>query len=542
MDNIIDSEPGADSGPAIASVWPSLAAVFLAFFAYGLMIASMSVALPRMAAELRGMPLYATAVAAPAVASAVSTLLFGKLSDIYGRRALLLGAISLYLLGALLCALSPTFAFLCGALFVLGFGQGAIAPLSYAILGDLFPPVARSRWAGWLNVPAGVASLMGPTACGWLVDNLGWRYVFALAIPFILVSLVVAAAALPKLAAPPRRRIDLMGSLLLSMASGSMMAGLILESTTRSAWSPSVTGLLMLSGVLWALFLVVEARTTEPMLDPHVLRNRTVLIASLSALLSTLGLTGMAAYYPLFLQAVQGGSATLAGKTMTPFNVLVSFMGVPAGLLLGRTRRYKWMYVGGYAILTVSLAALARFSAATPVAWGLAITALAGLGFGTIPTLNAMVVQYAVPRRLLGAAGGAFFFFVMMGRSVSPSILGSALDATFARALESQLPVSVVERIEATSAGSSAGPGALLSEQSKREFEADVCGPDSQDHTTCEDIWSAVRYSLETALRRVFLLGAIAMSLSLLLVTLIPGNLLRPAGQEGGKNPSAEAG
>lgn len=542
MDNITDSEAGSNAGPAIASVWPSLAAVFLAFFAYSLMIGSMSVALPRMAAELRGMPLYATAVAAPAVASALSTLLFGKLSDIYGRRALLLIAISLYLLGVVLCALSPTFVFLCGALFVLGFGQGAIAPLSYAILGDLFPPVARSRWAGWLNVPAGVASLMGPTAGGWLVDNLGWRHVFTLTIPFILVSLGVAAAALPKLAAPPRRRIDLIGSLLLSMATGSMMAGLILESTTRSAWSPSVTGLLMLSGVLWALFLVVEARTTEPMLDPHVLRNRTVLIASLSALLSSLGLTAISAYYPLFLQAVQGGSATLAGKIMTPFSVLVSFMGVPAGLLLGRTRRYKWMYVGGYAILTASLAVLARFSATTPVAWGLAVAALAGIGFGTIPTLNAMVVQYAVPRRLLGAAGGAFFFFVMMGRSVSPSILGSALDASYARELGSHLPVSVVERINATSAGSSTGPGALLSEQSKRELEAAVCGPDHQGDTTCEAIWSAVRNSLETALRRVFLVGAIAMGVSLLLIVMIPGNLLRPAGQERGKRQPAEAG
>jgi MFS family permease len=293
----------------------------------------------------------------------------------------------------------------------------------------------------------------------------------------------------------------------------------------------------MLSGVLWALFLVVEARTTEPMLDPHVLRNRTVLIASLSALLSSLGLTAISAYYPLFLQAVQGGSATLAGKIMTPFSVLVSFMGVPAGLLLGRTRRYKWMYVGGYAILTASLAVLARFSATTPVAWGLAVAALAGIGFGTIPTLNAMVVQYAVPRRLLGAAGGAFFFFVMMGRSVSPSILGSALDASYARELGSHLPVSVVERIHATSAGSSTGPGALLSEQSKREFEAA-----HQGDTTCEAIWSAVRNSLETALRRVFLLGAIAMGVSLLLIGMIPGNLLRPAGQERGKRQPAEVG
>ncbi|MEJ5200039.1 MAG: hypothetical protein WHX53_14045, partial [Anaerolineae bacterium] len=131
----------------------------------------------------------------------------------------------------------------------------------------------------------------------------------------------------------------------------------------------------------------------------------------------------------LFVQNVQGANATVSGQALTPFSVLMAFMGAPAGLLLAKTKRYKWMYVVGYALLTAMMFVMWTFSKGTPLALSVLVTALAGLGLGTIPTINTLVAQFAVPRRLLGVAVGAIYFFVMMGMAIAPAILGGVQNA-----------------------------------------------------------------------------------------------------------------
>ncbi len=468
------------------------------------------------------MQLFSWALALPGLASALSTLLFGKLSDLYGRRALLILAMAVYLLGAILSAVSQTFEFLIAGLSIIGFGQGAVAPLCFSILGDLFGPVERSRWAGLVNIPGGIMALIGPILTGWLVDNYSWRYLFGGLVPFILATTVVIVLSLPRFGQRAGHKVDVLGSILLTVATTTMLVGLSWGGTAYAWSSGQVLGLLAASILSWGIFLRIEARADEPMLDPQVLLNRTFLTASVSAFMSFFGLTAITAYLPLFLQGVQGATATLSGQVATPYSVLVAFMGVPTGFLLARTRHYKWMYIAGYGLLAASLFGLAGFTAQTPTWVGFAVTTAAGIGLGAIPTINTLVVQFALPRRLLGAATGGIFFFVMLGRAVAPTLLGSVMNSAYAETLAGSLPAALAQSADADTLASLSDPRVLLSEQAVDELREMMGLASGQDQALYLQVVEVVRSSLEAALRRVFLAGAITMLASSLLVLTIP--------------------
>lgn len=503
------------SAGAVVGLW----AIFISYFSYYFVTYSLNVAQPRIAADLNGMALYSWMISLPALASAVTVLIFGKLSDLYGRRVILLISLGFFLAGSALCALSGSIELLITARVILAIGQGALAPLCFAVLGDLYEPAERSKWAGWMNIPAGLSAIVGPTIAGWMTDSLSWREVFWIMVPMALISGVLVWIGVPSPDRPSRHHIDLFGSLLLALASGGLILAFSWGGTVFPWVSVQIVGLLAASVILWAAFLWAEARAAEPMLDPQVLTNRTFITAALAALASFLGLIGIMAYYPLFLQGVQGASATLSGQIITPFGVLMAFTGVPAGLLLARTKRYKWMYVGGYGLLTAAMFGMFTFTAATPIWLGILVTSVAGLGLGTIPTLNTLVAQFALPRRLLGAATGAIFFFVMMGTALAPAILGSAMTAAYGPSLQAGLPVSLAGSADDATLTALADPRVLLAPQAMTALQDKLGGPDA---ALFRQTVAAVRGALETGLKAVFLIGAAGMAVSFLLIITIP--------------------
>ena len=507
-----------------------LMAIFVAYFTAFFVISTINIALPGIAAELDGMPLYSWAISIPALASAFMTLIFGKLSDMYGRRLLLLVSMGFVLLGAILSAVSQTFIFLIISLGIIGLGQGAIAPLCFSVLGDMFEPYERGKWAGLLNISSGITAFIGPTLSGWFVDNLSWRYIFWIDIPFVILSGVVVLMGLPSLGQRAAHKIDIRGSVYLAVATSTMILSFSWAGAAYPWVSLQVIGLLAISAVFWALFLQIETRAAEPMLDPKVLTNRTFITVSLAALMSFFGLTAIMVYFPLFLQGVQNTSATLSGKIITPFSVLMSFMGIPAGLLISRTRHYKWMYIGGYAILAIALFGTVALTAQTSLGWELVVSIVAGIGLGAIPTINALVVQYAVPKRLLGVATGGLYFFVMMGRAIAPAILGSAMNASYARTLAKLMPASLHQSVDSATLASLSNPRVLLSAPVMAALQKTFEGIGTQGPVLFAQTIQAIRNSMETALRTVFLIGAITMLVSFLLIITIPENTL---GEEG---------
>ena len=409
----------AQEDPAIKKkVAIGLWAVFITYFVAMFFMNSVNIVQPIQVAELNGMTLFSWIIALPALGAAVATLMFGKLSDMYGRRSILLTSLSLFLAGTFLSAISSSMAFAIAARVILMLGQGALAPLCFSVIGDLFEPAARAKWSGMLNVPAGIAATIAPTL-GGVLTGLFWVMV-----PLVLISGAIVAVGIPGHKEKVEQKVDFLGIAMMVIASATLIIGVSwLGDPTRLGIG---IGLVVVSAIAWAGFIAVEKKAEAPILDPQVLFNRTFITAAGSGFMSFFGLLGVMIYSPIFAQGVMGVSPTVSGSMLTPFSMLFAFMGVPAGFMLAKTKKYKWMYIYGYAILTVAMFIMWRFTADTPIWLFVVITALVGFGNGVMPTTNTLVAQFAVPKRLLGVAVGAIFFVVMMGMAIAPAILGLA--------------------------------------------------------------------------------------------------------------------
>jgi MFS family permease len=500
----------------------ALFAVFATYFGSSYLFRGFGVALPRIAADLNGMPLYSSAISLPALASAFVTLTFGKLSDMYGRRILLLVSLTLYLIGAILAAVSETFIFFIAARTIMSLGQGALPPLTFSVVGDLYPPAERSKWSGLLQIPAGIAAVVVPTFVGILTDKLSWRYFFWISVLLVLICGVFVLVGIPSLSKRTAHRIDFSGTCLLAVASSAMILAFSWAGNMYPWTSTTILCLLGASAVSWIIFFWIEGKADEPMLDPQVLTNRTFLIAAIAALTSYFALLGVVMYFPLFLQGIQGTTATLSGQIVTPFSALMAFVGVPTGILLSRTKRYKSLYIMGYAILTVATFAMVAFTARTPAWLEILVISFAGLGLGAIPTMNTLVAQFALPKRLLGVAVGAMFFFVFMGGAIAPAILGSAMNAVYAGTLQKSLPSELRRVADKATLESLADSKILLSQPAMDALEKAFQEFGDRGPALFEATVQAIRNSLEAGLKMVFLIGAVTVLFSFLLIFAIP--------------------
>jgi MFS family permease len=502
-------------------IFLAMAPPFLGYLVYSYFMSTLNVAAPKMAAELNSMALYSWSVSIPSLGLAVGTLLAGKLSDIYGRRAIMLGSILVMLAGAVLSALCPTFTTLIAARTFLCLGQGAIAPICYAIIGDTFTGAARSKWIGMLNFSYGLPALFGPTLGGWMADSIGWRYIFWSALPLAFV-LLLAAYVMPTLIQGASRKIDIAGAILITIASSTLIFGLSFAGTTYAWGSAQVLGLLAASVISWALFLKVEAKAAEPFFSTDLLTHRVFMTASAAGFLSFFGMMALQLYYPLFMQGVQKMSAVKSGGVITPLAFLMGFAGIPVGFLIARTKRYKWLFTTGYAGVTVVLFGMLFFNQNTPAWLGFVVASLCGLLMGAMPTVNTIVIQASVPRRLLGVATSALLFSVSMGMAISPALLGSAMNIRYNNALRTSLPAEITASADEATLKAVGDPKVLLSEPAMRQLKETLLSRGEEGPKLFDQTVRAIESSMEAGLRTVFIIAVITMFLAFLLITTIP--------------------
>jgi MFS family permease len=424
--------------------------------------------------------------------------------------------------GAILAALSQTFLFFITARIIIALGQGALPPLCFSVIGDLYPPAERSRWSGLLQIPAGIAAMVVPISVGMLTDSLSWRYFLWIAVLLVLVSGTFVLIGIPALSKKTEHKIDFSGSCLLALSSSTMILAFSWAGSVYPWASLQIIGLLAASVLSWTVFIWIEGKADEPMLDLQVLTNKTFLIAAVAALISYFSCLGVLMYFPLFLQGVQNTSATLTGKIITPFSMLMSFTGVPAGYLLSRTKRYKPMYILGYGILTIAAFCMVAFNVGTPAWLEILVISVAGLGLGAIPTMNTLVAQFALPKRLLGSAVGAMFFFVFMGGAIAPAILGSAMNQEYAKTLQQSLPTELNWIADEKTLKSLADPKILLSATAMAQLETAFMQFGDRGPSLFKKTVEAIHNSLEASLKYVFLIGAITSLISFLLILIIP--------------------
>src|SRR5712692_726036 len=270
-------------------------------------------ALPRIVTELGGFNHYAWVVTAYLLASTVSIPIYGKLSDIYGRRTFFILGMVIFLVGSALAGTSQDMTQLIIYRAIQGLGAGAMMPIALAIIGDIFPPAERGKWQGLFVAVFGLSSIIGPTLGGWITDNWGWRWVFYVNMPVGTIAILTAGFVLPKALRRVRHTIDYLG--VITLVAGTVPLLLAFSwAGTQYAWNSwQIIGLFIFSAVMLVTFFWLETRATEPIITPRLFKNSIFLVSVIAMFLLSAGMFGAILYLPLFVQGVIGDSATNSG-------------------------------------------------------------------------------------------------------------------------------------------------------------------------------------------------------------------------------------
>ena len=397
-------------------------------------------ALPRIVGSLGGVAHLSWVVTAYVLASTITTPLYGKLGDMYGRKKLFMTAIVVFLAGSALAGLSTSMAELITFRAIQGLGAGGLMVSAIAIIGDLVSPRERGQYMGYIMAVMMLATIGGPLLGGFITDSFSWRWIFYINLP-------IGGAALAYLAATlhlPRRRIehrvDYPGAVVLAVATTAIVL-LTTWGGSQYRWSsPQILGLGALAVVAVAVFIAIEARAAEPILPLHLFRNANFSLVSALSFLAGLAMFGAITFLPLYQQTVQGASPTVSGLLLTPMMVGVMVTSLIAGQVTTRTGRYKALPILGAAGMTAGMYLLSLLGVHTSrVTSGLFMVVL-GLGMGFLMQLTSLLAQNSVEPRDIGVASSSRLFFQQVGGSIGVSAFGAIFARRLAGALTSVSP------------------------------------------------------------------------------------------------------
>jgi EmrB/QacA subfamily drug resistance transporter len=419
-----------------------------------------STALPTIVGDLGGINHLSWVVTAYLLAATISTPLYGKLGDLYGRKRLFQVAIAIFVGGSMLSGLSQNMLELIGFRALQGLGAGGLMVSAQAMIGDFVPPRERGRYQGMMGGIFALASVAGPLLGGFLTDSASWRWIFYINVPLGVVALLVTAVALPKTARRVEHRVDWLGAGLLAAAASSF----ILMTTwggTQYAWlSAPIIALAAAGVVLLSVFFVVERRVAEPIIPPRLFRSSVFNVAGGVGFVVGFAMFGAVVFLPLFLQLVDSASATSSGLNLLPLMAGLLIASVGSGQLISRSGRYKIFPVTGTALAALAMLLLSTIGPDTPRALLSVYMGLLGAGLGMTMQVLVLAVQNAVDRRDLGVATSSATFLRSIGSSFGVAIFGAIFNSQLTTNLRANLPASALGG--SISAGSLQGNPAAL--------------------------------------------------------------------------------
>jgi EmrB/QacA subfamily drug resistance transporter len=433
------------------NVLPVFAGLMVAMLLASLDQMIFSTALPTIVGELHGVDHMLWVTTAYILASTVMLPIYGNLGDLIGRKRLFIGAIALFVLGSVIGGLSQNMAWLIGGRAVQGLGGGGLMILAQAIIADVVPARERGRYMGIMGGVFALSSVAGPLLGGWFTEGIGWRWAFWMNVPLGVLAIASAMffLRLPKISRR-KPRLDIAGMALLAVASTCLVLTTVWGGATYDWGSAIIVGLIVGTVITAAAFVWTERRAAEPIMPPHLFRDRNFNLTTIAGLITGIAMFGALAYLPTYLQMVTGAGATKAGFLMIPMMAALLVSSVTSGQLVSKTGRYKWLPIAGTLLVSVSLVLLSTMTPSMPV-WVLcSYLAVMGLGLGMSMQILILIVQNSFPISQVGTATASNNYFRQIGASLGSAVVGSLFVSRLTQMLTARMPGA-----EGATAGSS---------------------------------------------------------------------------------------
>jgi EmrB/QacA subfamily drug resistance transporter len=431
-------------------------------------------AVPSIAADLNGFGHLSWIITAYLLTSTIATPIYGKLSDIYGRRALLLPAIVLFVAASMLCGFAQTLMQLIGARALQGLGGAGLMAMAQAAIADVVSPRERGRYQGYMAGTWGVASVAGPILGGWMTDVASWRWIFWINLPLGIAAYLLSSSALKMLPIKASKaRIDYLGAALLAACTTAALLVLSWGGSEYDWASPTILGLSAMTVILLYLLIRQEKRDSEPLVPPRLFASNVFSRGVLMASINSGAMFGAVFLLPLYFQLIRGADASLAGTLIVPYlaaNCIGAFTGGQIARRIGRVKRLMQIGLGG---TTLGFSLLATVGADTHYGLTLVFMLVVGYGIGIVMPCSLVSIQNAAERRDVGAATGAFLFLRSMGGAIGSTLAGVVLAGRFAALNHAS---GVDTPIDLGALRSTAGAGAALDAHTHAIAEISLSG------------------------------------------------------------------
>jgi EmrB/QacA subfamily drug resistance transporter len=494
--------------------WAVTAGVMLGMFLAAFEMTVVGTAMPTITASLGGLSHYSWVFSAYLVTSTVSVPIWGKLSDLYGRRPIYQISITIFLVGSVLSGLSTSMSQLIGFRAVQGLGAGGILPLGLTIIGDIYTLQQRARRQALFSGVWGFASIVGPIAGGFITDLLSWRWIFYINLPFGLAAALIMGLALQEPKRAERPVIDYAGAVVLIAAISMLMLALEeVGGTPEARTSPRNLALVGGAAALGLLFLYVEQRARDPLIPFELFRNRVVTIVALAGFLASAAMFGAISFVPLFAQGALGTTAMGAGSILIPLMVAWVVSAAIGGRLLLKIG-FRATSTFGCIVLTTALALLSTFDRGQALVWLYIYLALVGAGLGLTMLTLLMAMQHSVEHRQLGIATSINQFTRSIGGAVGVAVMGVVLSAGLAANLHNVAQGGNAARSLERATALAANSNALIEPHDRAALSA----------VTLDVLQS----SLAHALQKVFQVAAGFAALALVVVCFFPHERTSP--------------
>lgn len=405
---------------------PVLLGVMLSIFLAAMESTVVATAMPTVVRSLGGLHIYSWVFSGFLLTSTVTMPLWGRLSDLFGRRPAYLAGLTIFLVGSALSGAAPSMATLIAFRMIQGLGAGSLMTIGMTIVGDLFGLERRAKMQGYFSGVWGIASVVGPLLGGLLSDHVSWRWVFYINLPFGVVAMALIAAALTEEPRIRRPAIDYAGLALFATGVSVLLLGVV-EAGRAGEWTGlDVVVPLGVAVVALAAFVRVELRAREPIVPLRLFGSRIVVAAVVTGFLAGMAMFGAISFVPLFMQAVVGTTATGAGWVLTPFILGWIALSITSARLVLRLG-YRVIVIGGMICLTLAFLLFTRWGAALSQGVAMRDVLLAGVGMGMTMVPMLIAVQSAVSRADLGAATSITQFFRTVGGAIGISLMGTVM-------------------------------------------------------------------------------------------------------------------